>query len=196
MFAKISISALLAGSVMSAVLDLPTITNAMQVIGDDIGKLADAITSWDGSQKGAQIMSDASTALNKAITDQTAAIEAGTPLSLFDSIALLTPTNVLNQKTDALADAMIAAKPKYDALGLSKGVAENIVAQKGASKKLQDAIFSKLPDLAKTVGANAAGQVTGKLDQAAALFSGQISAIPAAPAAEPAADATMAMPMV
>ncbi|KAF7547004.1 hypothetical protein G7Z17_g8034 [Cylindrodendrum hubeiense] len=122
-----------------------TIIAAEAVISDSTTALEDAVAAWDGSLGGTAAIVTLSDQLLSDTEDGTTVAEASAALSVSEAIDVATATNSLASVVEAALDTIVAAKSKFDALGVSSVILTTLQTQKAATVTFSDAVIDKVP---------------------------------------------------
>jgi len=161
----------------------PTEKRQASVIQAAVTSVQGSITKLDTAVKGvgddistAQPVLAAATDLDTAIKKAGSDIGAAQPLQLQEALGLQNLATQLQTSTGTLIDDIIAKKPNFDKLGVSKVVLQNLQQQKSTVETLGSSLISKVPAIGQGIAQQAIDSVGATIDKGIQAYSGSAAA--------------------
>jgi hypothetical protein len=144
--------------------------NVFNNIGAQVGVVDASVASYvGGSIPGTDVQAE-SEELVSIINAGATAISGFAALNNLDALSLVSPIQTLTGEVADLVDAVIAAKPNFDADGLSDEVLTNLQDQRAATEDLRDAITPKVPAALQSIAATLANGIVAEIDRGIAAY--------------------------
>ncbi|TQN71838.1 Cell wall mannoprotein 1 [Colletotrichum shisoi] len=157
------------------------IQQAVTEVQGAITKLETAVKGVGDDIASAQPVLDAATNVKTVIAKAGNDIQASQPLQLQEALGLQQIGRDLQTSATGLIDTLIAKKPNFDKLGVSKVVLQNLQDQKNTTLSLGQALISKVPAIGQSVAQDAIDQIAAILDRGIQAYSAGGGAAPAPP---------------
>ena len=154
----------------TVVADGASIVAALNKIRTDNAQLNNTLVNWDGGLFTAIPILIASGDVDNDIKDGTSTANASGELTVDEAVAVYTATQGLQSDTVITIDNLIAAKPKFDKLGVTFITQNNIKTTRSDAAAFGQAVVAKVPaayqDFANTVVA----QINDQFNRAATAY--------------------------
>jgi len=153
-------------NVDSAVLDLPTVTEAFTTVSGYIDKMIALVNNFTGDTTQMEPMLTANTDILKALEDGTAKIKASPSMGISDALSILGPVGSMVGKVDEIITALTNKKAVFDETGTSPVVVQQLQDQRQASDRMAKAISGNLPlpSLLGPISSQISKQIIDKLE--------------------------------
>lgn len=142
----------------SAIASGDTISSAIDSISNATLALNKAVTSWPQTLVGALPITTKSTLLLTEIHKGTLIARKSEDLSVEETLQVAKATSELSHDVELTIDTIINTKPNFDRLGVSPVILLNLELQRALSADFSEAVISKVP---KNLQGNAKALVLG-----------------------------------
>ncbi|KAK2056619.1 hypothetical protein LY76DRAFT_518020 [Colletotrichum caudatum] len=152
------------------------IQGAVTAVQGAIGKLDTAVKAVGDDISTAQPVLAAATDLQNVITKAGSDIGAAPALQLQEALGLQQLATDLQTSSSTLIDDLIAKKPNFDKLGVSKVVLQNLQQQKSQTQSLGTSLISKVPAIGQGIAQQAIDSIGTVIDKGIKAYSGSTAA--------------------
>ncbi|KKK14388.1 hypothetical protein P175DRAFT_0434164 [Aspergillus ochraceoroseus IBT 24754] len=142
-----------------------------QDISDQVTVIQTDVASYVAGSIAGTVVQDDSSTLVDVINNGTTTISGLDSLSNLDALGLVSPIQNLTSGVSDLVDAVIAAKPNFDADGLSAATLTSLQTQKNASEGLRDTITPKVPSALSSIAADLANGIVSEIQRGIDAYS-------------------------
>jgi len=156
---KFAVALTLASTAMAGIVarDATVVKDVMDTAGKDIDAVKSAADAYSGDKSD---LVKAADQLVSDLKDGQGKVTAGPDLTLNDAVELGTSVTALAKKGGALTDSLKARKSEVEKAGECKTVQDQVAAISKASNDLITAVIAKVPENAKSIAQQLAGQLT------------------------------------